>query len=156
MASLNKVQIIGRCGADPEVRALPSGGKVVNLRVACSEQWRDKQSGERRERTEWVRVVIFNERIASVAEQCLKKGSQCYIEGQLQTRKFTDQQGVEKFFTEVVLQNYRGELVLLDAKGSDTGESQDWQAPSEKQSISQRAAPKSRNLSEDLQDDVPF
>jgi single-strand DNA-binding protein len=117
--SVNKVILVGNLGADPEVRRLNSGEQVVNLRLATSESWRDKTSGERKERTEWHRVVIFNEQIGKIAEQYCKKGSKIYIEGQLQTRKWTDQSGVEKYSTEVVLQRFRGELTLLDSRGSN-------------------------------------
>ena len=119
--SVNKVILVGNLGRDPEVRSFPNGGKVVNLRIATSETWRDKQSGERKERTEWHSVVIFNENLAKVAEQYLKKGSKVYIEGQLQTRKWQDQSGVEKYTTEIVLQRFRGELTILDSRqgGSD-------------------------------------
>jgi single-strand DNA-binding protein len=115
--SVNKVIIVGNLGKDPEVRRLNSGEPVVSLRIATSETWRDKQSGERKEKTEWHQVVIFNENLAKVAEQYLKKGSKVYIEGQLQTRKWQDQSGVEKYTTEIVLQRYRGELTLLDSRG---------------------------------------
>jgi single-strand DNA-binding protein len=112
--SVNKVILVGNLGRDPEVKRLNSGDPVVNLSVATSENWRDKASGERKERTEWHRVVIYNENLAKVAEQYLRKGSKVYLEGQLQTRKYTDQQGNEKYSTEVVLTRFRGELVLLD------------------------------------------
>ena len=117
--SVNKVILVGNLGADPEVRRLNSGEQVVNLRLATSESWRDKTSGERKERTEWHRVVIFNDQIGKIAEQYCKKGSKIYVEGQLQTRKWTDQSGVEKYSTEVVLQRFRGELTLLDSRGSN-------------------------------------
>ncbi len=123
--SVNKVILVGNLGRDPEVRSTQDGTKVANLSVATSETWRDKNSGERRERTEWHRVVIFNERLADVAEKYLKKGSKVYIEGQLQTRKWTDQSGNEKYTTEVVLQRFRGELTMLDGRGgapSDAGD----------------------------------
>lgn len=120
--SVNKVILVGNLGRDPEVRRLGSGEPVVNLRIATSETWRDKQSGEKKERTEWHSVVIFNENLAKVAEQYLRKGSKVYIEGQLQTRKWQDQSGVEKYTTEIVLQRFRGELTILDSRqqgGSD-------------------------------------
>ena len=120
--SVNKVILVGNLGRDPEVRRLTSGDPVVNLSVATSESWRDKASGERKERTEWHRVVIFNENLAKVAEQYLKKGSKVYLEGQLQTRKYTDKDGAEKYSTEIVLQRFRGELVMLDARGEGGGE----------------------------------
>lgn len=115
--SLNKVTLIGNLGADPDVRRMNSGEPVVNLSIATSESWRDKASGDRREKTEWHRVVIFNENLAKVCENYLKKGSKVYLEGQLQTRKWTDQNGQEKYTTEIVLQRYRGELVMLDSRG---------------------------------------
>ena len=116
MAGVNKVILVGNLGADPEVRQLPSGEPVVNLRVATSESWRDKSSGERKEKTEWHRVVIFNENLAKVAEKYLHKGSKVYLEGQLQTRKWTNKDGQEQYSTEVVLQKFRGELVMLDGR----------------------------------------
>ena len=119
--SVNKVILVGNLGADPEIRTLPSGNKVVNLSVATSESWRDKNSGERKEKTEWHRVVIFNDALGKIAEQYLKKGSKVYLEGALQTRKWTDQSGVEKFSTEVVLQKFRGELTMLDGRGGEGG-----------------------------------
>ena len=115
--SVNKVILIGNLGADPEVRHTQDGRPIVNLRVATSESWRDKASGERREKTEWHRVVIFSEGLARIAEQYLKKGSKVYLEGQLQTRKWQDQSGQDKYTTEVVLQRFRGELTLLDLAG---------------------------------------
>lgn len=119
--SVNKVILVGNLGADPEIRRLNSGDPVVNLRIATSESWRDKQSGERREKTEWHNVVIFNDNLAKVAEQYLKKGAKVYLEGQLQTRKWQDQQGQERYTTEVVLQKFRGELQMLDGRGEGGG-----------------------------------
>jgi single-strand DNA-binding protein len=119
--SVNKVILIGNLGRDPEVRRMGSGDAVVNLRIATSENWRDRQSGERKERTEWHSVVIFNENLAKIAEQYLKKGTKVYIEGQLQTRKWTDQSGQERYSTEVVLQRFRGELTILDSRGGEAG-----------------------------------
>jgi single-strand DNA-binding protein len=122
--SVNKVILVGNLGKDPEIRTLQSGTKVANLSVATSESWNDRQSGERKERTEWHRVVIFNDRLADVAERFLRKGRKVYVEGALETRKYTDQSGQEKYTTEVVLRNFRGELTLLDsASGSEGGES---------------------------------
>ncbi len=115
--SVNKVIIVGNLGRDPEVRSFPNGGKVVNLRIATSENWRDKNSGERRERTEWHSVAIFSEPLAKIAEQYLRKGSKVYIEGQLETRKWQDQSGADRYTTEIVLRPYRGELTLLDGRG---------------------------------------
>jgi single-strand DNA-binding protein len=141
MASLNKVTLIGHLGRDPETRTMNSGDRVVNMSIATSERWRDKASGELKERTEWHRVTIFNDKLADVAEKYLRKGSSVYLEGQLQTRKWTDQQGQEKYTTEIVLQRYRGELTMLDGKSAaGGGGSQDWQAPA----------------SDDLNDEMPF
>ncbi len=120
--SVNKVILVGNLGNDPEVRNLPSGGKVVNLSVATSERWKDRNSGEQREKTEWHRVVIFSEGLARVAEQYLRKGSKVYIEGQLQTRKWQDQSGQDKYSTEVVLQNFNSSMVLLDGRGEGAGD----------------------------------
>jgi len=114
--SVNKVILVGNLGKDPEVRRMTSGEPVVNLSIATSETWRDKASGERKEKTEWHRVVIFNKNLAEVAEKYLKKGAKVYVEGQLQTRKWTDKDGAEKYSTEVVLQNFRGELTMLDGR----------------------------------------
>lgn len=119
--SVNKVILVGNLGADPEVRNLPSGGKVVNLSVATSENWKDKNTGERREKTEWHRVVIFSEGLARVAESYLRKGSKVYLEGQLQTRKWQDQSGADKYSTEVVLQGFNSNLTLLDGRGEGEG-----------------------------------
>lgn len=119
--SVNKVILIGNLGRDPEVRQTQAGDKVVNLSLATSESWRDRASGERRERTEWHRVVIFNPNLCDVAERFLTKGSKIYVEGQLQTRKWTDQSGQEKYTTEVVLGRFRGELTMLDSRGEGGG-----------------------------------
>jgi single-strand DNA-binding protein len=124
--SVNKVILIGNLGADPEVRHTQDGRPIVNLRVATSETWRDKASGERRERTEWHRVVIFSEGLARVAEQYLKKGSKVYLEGQLQTRKWQDQSGQDRYSTEVVLQGFNSQLTMLDGRsGGGGGEARD-------------------------------
>ena len=117
--SVNKVILIGNLGRDPEIRSTQDGTRVANLSVATSESWRDKTSGERRERTEWHRVVIFNDRLVDVIEKYLHKGSKVYLEGALQTRKWTDQSGQERYTTEVVLQRYRGELTMLDSRGGE-------------------------------------
>ena len=119
--SVNKVIILGNLGRDPEVRNFQNGGKVVNLRIATSENWRDKASGERKERTEWHSVAIFNENLAKVAEQYLKKGSKVYIEGQLETRKWQDQSGADRYSTEIVLRNFGGTLTLLDSREGGAG-----------------------------------
>ena len=119
--SVNKVIIVGNLGRDPEVRSFPNGGRVVNLRIATSETWRDKQSGERKERTEWHSVAIFNEGLGKIAEQYLKKGSTVYIEGQLETRKWQDQSGADRYTTEVVLRQFRGEVTLLGGRDGGGG-----------------------------------
>lgn len=119
--SVNKVIIIGNLGRDPEVRSFPNGGKVCNLRIATSETWKDKNSGERREKTEWHSVAIFSEPLIRVAEQYLRKGSKIYIEGQLETRKWQDQNGQDKYSTEVALRPYRSELTMLDGRGEGGG-----------------------------------
>jgi single-strand DNA-binding protein len=119
--SVNKVILIGNLGRDPEVRHAQDGSKIVSLNVATSESWKDRNSGERKEKTEWHRVVIFNDRVADVAERYLKKGSKVYIEGALQTRKWTDQSGAEKYTTEVVISRFKGELTLLDGRGEGGG-----------------------------------
>lgn len=119
--SVNKVILVGNLGRDPEVRTFQNGGKVCNLRIATSENWRDRNTGERRERTEWHSVAIFSEPLAKIAEQYLKKGSKVYLEGQLETRKWQDQAGNDRYTTEVVLRPYRGELTLLDSRGEGGG-----------------------------------
>jgi single-strand DNA-binding protein len=119
--SVNKVILVGNLGADPEIRSLNSGDRVANLRIATSETWRDRTSGERKEKTEWHRVVIFNDNLVKVAENYLRKGSTVYIEGSLQTRKWSDQSGQEKYSTEIVLQKFRGELTMLGGRGDAAG-----------------------------------
>ena len=123
--SINKVTLIGNLGKDPDVRHTQDGAPIVTLAIATSDSWKDKATGEKREKTEWHRVVIFNEHLCKVAENYLKKGSKIYIEGSLQTRKWTDNAGVEKYSTEVVLQRYNGELTMLDGRGDAGGYSQD-------------------------------
>ena len=121
MAGVNKVILIGNLGKDPKVSSLNSGDKVVSFTLATSETWKDKNSGERREKTEWHNVVVYNENIGRVVEQYCKKGSKVYVEGQIQTRKYNDQSGAEKYITEIVLQRFRGELTLLDSRGGEGG-----------------------------------
>src|SRR6185312_7065823 len=163
--SVNKVILVGNLGRDPEVRNTQDGSKIVNLSVATSETWNDRQSGERKERTEWHRGVIFNDRLADVAERFLRKGRKVYIEGSLETRKYTDQSGQEKYTTEVVLRNFRGELTLLDSASgaeSGTGEGGGYRerAPAQRAA----AAPASRGgdpswdatKGGDLDDEIPF
>ena len=123
--SVNKVILVGNLGADPEVRTFQNGGKVCNLRIATSESWKDRNTGERRERTEWHSVAIHSEPLARIAEQYLRKGSKAYLEGQLETRKWTDQSGNDRYSTEVVLRPYRGELTLLDGKPEGGGTTSD-------------------------------
>ncbi len=143
--SVNKVILIGNLGRDPEVRTMQNGGKLCNLSLATSDSWKDKQTGERRERTEWNRVVIFDERLVDVAEKYLKKGSKIYLEGELQTRKWTDQSGAEKYTTEVVLQRFRSQLTMLDTR-QENAAAPDPQAPT---GAEQTAAV-------ELDDEIPF
>lgn len=117
--SVNRVFLIGNLGADPDIRTMQSGGRVANLSVATSESWKDKSTGERKERTEWHRVIVFNENIVGVCEKYLRKGSKVFLEGQIETRKWTDNSGVEKYSTEIVLRPFRGELTMLDGKSDD-------------------------------------
>ncbi|HMH65362.1 MAG TPA: single-stranded DNA-binding protein [Rhizomicrobium sp.] len=147
--SVNKVILVGNLGKDPEVRRLTSGDPVVNLSIATSESWRDKASGEKKEKTEWHRVVIFNKNLADVAEKYLKKGAKVYVEGQLQTRKWTDKDGAEKYSTEVVLQNFRGELTMLDGRsgGGEGGGSFGGRGASEAPASFQR---------DEMDDEIPF
>jgi len=155
--SVNKVILVGNLGRDPEVRTLNSGDKVANFTMATSETWRDRASGERRERTEWHRVVVFNDNLVKVAESYLRKGSKVYIEGALQTRKFNDASGAERTATEVVLQKFRGELTMLDGRGDGEGGGRG-ESESGGYSSAPRAAasgPK-ETFSADLDDDIPF
>ena len=161
MAGVNKVILVGNLGADPEARSLTSGGEVVNMRVATSEQWKDRD-GNRQERTEWHNVVIFNENLGRVAKSYLRKGSKVYLEGQIQTRKWTDQSGNDRYTTEVVLQRFRGELVLLDsrdggggARGGDFG-GEEFGGSSSGGSQRQQSRPQPAAFDTDLDDDVPF
>ncbi len=171
--SVNKVILIGNLGADPEVKSFQNGGKVCNIRIATSESWKDRTSGEKKERTEWHTVSIFSEGLAGVAERFLRKGSKVYIEGQLQTRKWQDQSGQEKYTTEIVLQRFRGELTILDSRqgggaeysddqggqpgqvsrGSDFGRT----SPMEKRPAPAAAGGPARGgYANDLDDDIPF
>jgi single-strand DNA-binding protein len=158
MAGVNKVILVGNLGADPEARSLNNGGEVVNMRVATSESWKSKD-GERQERTEWHNVVIFNENLGRVAKSYLRKGSKVYLEGQIQTRKWTDQSGNDKYTTEVVLQRFRGELVLLDSAGGGRGgdyADQDFGGSSSSGGQRQQSRPQPATFDTDLDDDVPF
>ncbi len=171
MAGVNKVILVGNLGKDPEVRSLNNGSKVVSFSIATSENWKDKATGEKREKTEWHKIVIFNENIARVAESYLRKGSKVYVEGALQTRKWADKDGVEKYTTEIVLQAYRGELTLLDSRGdSDSsgigdGEQSAYRSGAASSSSGGRP-PQNRgsfggdrsnsSIDDDLSDEVPF
>ena len=152
--SVNKVILVGNLGADPEIRRTQDGRPIANLRIATSESWRDKNTGERREKTEWHRVVVFNEGLCKVVEQYLKKGSKVYIEGALQTRKWTDQSGQERYSTEVVLQGFNSTLTMLDGRsgggsgGGDYGGSDDYGSSS--------SGGGRGNFSQDLDDEIPF
>jgi len=152
--SVNKVILVGNVGRDPEIRSMSSGDRVCNISLATSERWRDRNSGEQQERTEWHRVVIFDQRLIEVCEKYVKKGSKLFIEGQLQTRKWTDQQGAERYSTEVVLQRFRGELTMLDSRGggggyeADQGGAQDYGQPAMAAAGGGRGG--------DLDDEIPF
>ena len=150
--SVNKVTLVGNLGRDPEIRAMQNGDKIVQLSIATSDRWKDKNSGEQRERTEWHRVVIFNDALGKIAEQYLKKGSTVYLEGQLQTRKWTDQQsGQDKYTPAVVLQRYRGDLTLLGSR-PDNQINNDYN----KSEIDQLSEPSVSNIASDLDDEIPF
>lgn len=142
--SINKVILVGNLGREPEIRNSSDGSKIVSFSIATSETWKDKNTGERKDKTEWHRIVIFNDRLADVAEKYLKKGSKVYIEGQLQTRKWTDNNNMERYTTEVVISRFRGEMTLLDSRGSDSMLSDSAEAPSLPSHF------------DDLNDDVPF
>lgn len=158
--SVNKVILVGNLGRDPEVRHSPDGGRIVNLSVATSESWKDKSSGERKDKTEWHRVVIFNDKLGEIAEKYLQKGSKVFLEGQLQTRKWTDQSGQEKYTTEVVLSRYRGELTLLDNKGGASGDFDDSSMMSDSSGGTSIGGGKSggasSSLAQELDDEIPF
>ena len=159
MAGVNKVILVGNLGADPEARSLNNGGEVVNMRVATSESWKNKD-GERQERTEWHNVVIFNENLGRVAKSYLRKGSKVYLEGQIQTRKWQDQTGNDRYTTEVVLQRFRGELVLLDAAGGGGGRGSfgddEFGGGSSGGGQRQQQRPQPATFDNELDDDVPF
>ena len=158
MSSVNKVILVGNLGKDPEIRTMPSGGKVANLSIATSESWKDKQTGEKKERTEWHRVTVFSDGLASVAERFLKKGSKVYIEGQLQTKKWTDQNGQDKYSTEIVLQGYNATLVMLDGPGGGQGQQQGQQQAQSWGGQTQNNQAKSNGYAppSDLDDEIPF
>jgi single-strand DNA-binding protein len=160
--SVNKVILVGNLGRDPEIRSTQDGTKVANLSLATSESWRDKNTGERKERTEWHRVVIFNERLVDVVEKYVKKGSKLYVEGALQTRKWTDNTGAEKYSTEVVLQRFRGELTMLDARGGGGGGGIGGSSPDDMGSSGSGSGgggmggSRGGGSSQDLDDEIPF
>jgi single-strand DNA-binding protein len=165
--SVNKVILIGNLGKDPQVRRMTSGEAVVSFSIATTESWKDKNSGERKDKTEWHNIVIFNENLARVAEQFLKKGSKVYIEGQLQTRKWTDKDGAEKYTTEVVLQRYRGELTLMDSRGAGMDQGREEGGSFERSSGGGsfgRSSPMDQRgpsggggrIAETIDDDIPF
>jgi len=164
--SVNKVILVGNVGADPEIRRMGSGDQVASVRIATSESWRDRNTGERKERTEWHSVVIFNENLIKVVEQYVKKGAKLYIEGQLQTRKWQDQNGNDRYTTEIVLQKYRGELQMLDRSGDNRGQIGDYSGessnfgrnnPTTSNQTNQNSEEFSNNnFSRDLDDEVPF
>lgn len=154
--SVNKVILVGNLGRDPEVRSFQNGGRMANFSVATGERWRDRQTGEQRERTEWHRVVIFNENLVEIAEKYLRKGSQVYLEGELQTRKWTDQSGQERYTTEVALQRFRGQMMILGSRGEEggfAGESSDDRSPRQGAAP---AAPAPAGGTDDFDDDIPF
>src|ERR1700760_614063 len=156
--SVNKVILVGNLGADPEIRSLNSGDRVANLRVATSETWRDRGSGERKEKTEWHRVVVFNENIVKVCEQYLRKGAKVYIEGAIQTRKWADASGQEKYSTEIVLQKFRGELTMLDGRGDNdgAGEGGGYGGGFSSGPRAQTSSAPREDFSADLDDEIPF
>ena len=162
--SVNKVILVGNLGRDPEVRHTQGNQKIVNLRIATSERWKDRQSGDNKERTEWHSVVIFNENLADIAERYLRKGSSVYVEGQLQTRKWTDQGGQERYTTEVVVPRFRGELALLgggrEGSGTEIGSAEDFGGDTGYRSAAPGSGPSERGrptgIAEQLDDDIPF
>jgi len=157
--SVNKVILLGNLGKDPEVRSFQNGGKSVSFPLATSESWKDKATGERKDRTQWHNVVIFNDNLGSVAERYLKKGSKVYVEGQLESRKYQDQSGQERYITEVVLRQFRGELALLDGKGDSGASGGDYTPASSSArapAMAEAGAGRSPAPVADLDDDIPF
>ncbi|MEQ8282965.1 MAG: single-stranded DNA-binding protein [Parvibaculum sp.] len=155
--SVNKVILVGNLGADPEIRRTQDGRPIANLRLATSESWRDKNTGERREKTEWHRIVVFNEGLCKVIEQYVKKGAKLYIEGALQTRKWTDQSGVEKYSTEVVLQGFNSVLTMLDGKGGGASSGGDYGGGGSSDDFGGGSGGGGRgNFTQDLDDEIPF
>jgi single-strand DNA-binding protein len=156
MSSLNKVTLIGNVGADPEIRSTQSGDKIASIRLATSEKWRDKSSGETKEKTEWHSVVVFNEGLVKVVESYVRKGSKLYLEGQLQTRKWTDKDGSDRYSTEVVLQRFRGEIVLLSEKTGDDAQRERSNRERLEAAYKQDARGASSPRTRDMSEDIPF
>ena len=154
--SINKVTLVGNIGSEPEVKTFQNGNKVVNLSLATSERWKDKESGEMRTNTEWHRVVIFNPILAEIAEKYIKKGSKVYLEGQLQTRKWQDNSGADKYTTEIVLQNFRGELLLLDRSNDNSTFKDIDNQIGDSQGLNNDSKPETPKNIENLDDDIPF
>ncbi|MFC6199850.1 single-stranded DNA-binding protein [Ponticaulis profundi] len=154
--SVNKVILVGNLGRDPEIRQMNNGGSIANLSIATSESWRDRSSGERREKTEWHRVVIFSEGLVKIAEQYLRKGSKVYIEGQLETRKWTDQSGQEKYTTEVVLRNFNSALTMLDGRDGPSGGGGGGRMESGGYGEPRQMEGPRQDFSQDLDDEIPF
>ncbi len=154
MASLNKVQLIGRLGQEPEIRNFQNGGRICNLSIATSEKWKDKETGEKKERTQWHKIVISNDGLITLCEKYINKGHNLYIEGQLETRKYTDKDGVDKYTTEVVLRPYKGNIIILDSGKKDTGETNDFSSGKINEEFSQSSG---GNFSSDtIDDEIPF
>ncbi len=157
--SINKVILIGNVGQDPEIRSFQTGGKVCNLSIATSERWRDRESNEQKERTQWHRVVVFNENLVNLIEKYVNKGSKLYIEGQLETRKWTDSSGVDKYATEVVLRNFKGEITFLDSRGNNNEnqiESNNNNLKQEENNQLNQSVTENSNINSDIDDDIPF
>ena len=155
--SVNKVILIGNVGQDPEIRSFQSGGKVCNLSIATSERWKDRETNEQKERTQWHRVVVFNENLINLIEKYVNKGSKLYIEGQLETRKWTDSSGVDKYATEVVLRNFKGELTFLDSRGNNNdNQHENNNISQEENSQLNQDITESAGADPDIEDDIPF
>lgn len=154
--SVNKVIIVGNLGKDPEVRTFQNGGRVASFSVATSESWKDKASGEKKERTEWHRISVLNDALVGVVEKYVKKGSKVYVEGQLETRKYTDKDGAERYTTEVVLRPYRGELTLLDRREGGAGASNDYDEPMMSSAPSSGGGSFAASAKNDMDDEIPF
>ena len=157
--SINKVILIGNVGQDPEIRSFQSGGRVCNLSIATSERWRDRESNEQKEKTQWHRVVIFNENLINLVEKYVNKGSKLYIEGQLETRKWTDASGIDKYATEVVLRNFKGEITFLDSRGNNNEnqlENNNNKINNEEKSQLNQSFTENTAIDSDIDDDIPF